>query len=218
MSLQRIDPSVPFDVASLNEPMAVAKRAVNRARATASDKVVVFGAGPIGLGVTILVQAPGRRARPRRRSAGGPAEEGARGRRRRRCRLLGRGRHAAPHRPARHGHQRPGGTARRHRHAAGAPQILNITQASAKWGARLVIVAVHKKPVDIAGILRSELTIIGSMGYPDELFEVTPVLAANWERFSKIISGRVPFSDVPSAYDLAITPGAADKVVVTFDD
>ena len=60
--------------------------------------------------------------------------------------------------------------------------------------------------MDIAGILRSELTIIGSMGYPDELFEVTPVLAANWERFSKIISGRVPFSDVPSAYDLAITP------------
>ena len=58
-SLQRIDPSVPFDVASLNEPMAVAKRAVNRARATASDKVVVFGAGPIGLGVTIWFKLQG---------------------------------------------------------------------------------------------------------------------------------------------------------------
>jgi threonine dehydrogenase-like Zn-dependent dehydrogenase len=72
--------------------------------------------------------------------------------------------------------------------------------------------------VDISGILRSELTIIASMGYPDEIFEVTPMLAANWERFAKIISHRVPFSDAPRAYDLAITPGAADKVVVTFDN
>lgn len=92
--------------------------------------------------------------------------------------------------------------------AAGAPQVLQITQASAKWCARLVIVAIHKKPVDISGILRSELTIIGSMGYPEELFKVTPVLAANWERFSKIISHRVPFSDVPQCLRPGGHPGS----------
>lgn len=97
------------------------------------------------------------------------------------------------------------------------PQILDITQAAAKWGAKLVIVAVHKQPVDISGILRSELNIIGSMGYPTELFEVTPDLAVHWKRFAKIISHRVPFSDVQRAFDLAGTPGAADKVVVTFN-
>jgi (R,R)-butanediol dehydrogenase / meso-butanediol dehydrogenase / diacetyl reductase len=167
-----------------------------------------------------LARAPGRPAGHRRRPPDRPTEGGAGGRRRRRHRLLGRGRHAAPHRAARHGRQRPGGTrvGTDVYLAAGAPQVLEITQASAKWGARLVIVAVHKKPVDISGILRSELTIIGSVGYPDELFQATPALAANRERLSTVISHRVPFSDVPSAYDLAITPGAADRVVVTFDD
>ena len=42
---------VPFDVAALNEPMAVARQAVNRSQARPADKGLVFGAGPIGLGV-----------------------------------------------------------------------------------------------------------------------------------------------------------------------
>ena len=38
-----------------------------------------------------------------------------------------------------------------------------------------------------------------------------------WERFSLIISHRVPFADVQEALATASTPGAAEKVVVTFD-
>jgi len=37
-------------------------------------------------------------------------------------------------------------------------------------------------------------------------------------RFSRLISHRVPFSDAGRAFQLALTPGAAEKVVVTFDD
>uniref|UniRef100_A0AAU1ZX30 Alcohol dehydrogenase catalytic domain-containing protein n=1 Tax=Streptomyces sp. NBC_00093 TaxID=2975649 RepID=A0AAU1ZX30_9ACTN len=40
----------PFDVAALNEPMAVARHAVNRSEACPSDKVVVFGADPSAWG------------------------------------------------------------------------------------------------------------------------------------------------------------------------
>lgn len=201
--------------------MAVAKRAVNRARATASDKVVVFGAGPIGLVATIWLELQGvqhvivvdlRQNRLKKAlevGADAVVDSSVEDVTQRLTELHGTTTNAL-------GTRRAGTDV--YLDAAGAPQVLQITQASAKWGARLVIVAVHKKPVDISGILRSELTIIGSMGYPDELFEVTPVLAADWERSSKIISHRVPFSDVPSAYDLAITPGAADKVVVTCDD
>ncbi len=52
-SLEVVPEHIPFEVAALNEPMAVARHGVNRCQPRASDKVVVFGAGPIGLGATI---------------------------------------------------------------------------------------------------------------------------------------------------------------------
>lgn len=60
--------------------------------------------------------------------------------------------------------------------AAGVAAVINTTVESAKWGAKLVMVAVQKKSdaVDLGGMLRSELTLIASQGYPTEIFEVTP--------------------------------------------
>jgi (R,R)-butanediol dehydrogenase / meso-butanediol dehydrogenase / diacetyl reductase len=52
---------LPFEVAALNEPMAVARHCVNRSGARAADKVVVFGAGPIGLGAVIWLKLRGVR-------------------------------------------------------------------------------------------------------------------------------------------------------------
>ncbi|MDX3758132.1 hypothetical protein PV684_22390 [Streptomyces sp. AK02-04a] len=104
--------------------------------------------------------------------------------------------------------------------AAGVAAVINTTVESAKWGAKLVMVAVQKKSdaVDLGGMLRSELTLIASQGYPTEIFEVTPELVEHHERFAKLISHRVPFGDAEHAFALALTPGAAEKVVVTFDD
>jgi (R,R)-butanediol dehydrogenase/meso-butanediol dehydrogenase/diacetyl reductase len=42
--------TLPFEIAAINEPMAVARHCVHRSGARAADKVIVFGAGPIGLG------------------------------------------------------------------------------------------------------------------------------------------------------------------------
>src|SRR4029079_14629261 len=41
---------VPFDIAAINEPMAVSWHAANRTGVKPGDSVVIFGAGPIGLG------------------------------------------------------------------------------------------------------------------------------------------------------------------------
>jgi threonine dehydrogenase-like Zn-dependent dehydrogenase len=54
-----IPKEIPFEVAALNEPMAVARHAVNRSGATAGEKAVVFGAGPIGLGALLSLKAKG---------------------------------------------------------------------------------------------------------------------------------------------------------------
>ncbi|MFE5027505.1 hypothetical protein ACFRAO_30295 [Streptomyces sp. NPDC056656] len=103
--------------------------------------------------------------------------------------------------------------------AAGAAAVFNTVVASAKCKAKLVMVAVQKKSdaIDLGGMLRSELTLIASQGYPTEIFEVTGELAEHQDRFARLISNRVPFTDVERAYELALTPGAAEKVVVTFD-
>lgn len=54
------------------------------------------------------------------------------------------------------------------------------------------------------------------MGYADEIFDVIKDLVANWEKSAVIVSHTIPFEDVGEALELAGTPGAADKVVVTF--
>jgi threonine dehydrogenase-like Zn-dependent dehydrogenase len=71
-------------------------------------------------------------------------------------------------------------------------------------------------PVEFVNVMSNEITIVGSMGYPDEIFEVTKDIVANWEKYALIVSHTVPFDRVDEALELASTPGATDKVVVTF--
>jgi threonine dehydrogenase-like Zn-dependent dehydrogenase len=103
--------------------------------------------------------------------------------------------------------------------AAGAPVVIETALAAAKSGARLGVVAVHKQPVsvDFLNLMSNEITIVGSMGYPNEIFEVTKDLIADWEKYAVIVSHTIPFDDVVEALKTASTPGAADKVVVTFN-
>ena len=103
--------------------------------------------------------------------------------------------------------------------AAGAAAVVNTALRAAKWGARIVTVAAHQKPepIDLGAMLRSEMTIIASQGYPTEIFEVTPQNAEHEQRFSALISHPVPFSDAGRAFQLALTPGAGQKVIVTFN-
>ncbi|WP_220214348.1 zinc-dependent alcohol dehydrogenase [Streptomyces shenzhenensis] len=220
-SLAVFPDTVPFEVASLNEPMAVSRHAVNRSQAGPDDKVVVFGAGPIGLGAAIWLKLRGVRhvvvadvipARLEKALAVGAdavidsAEEDVTARL---TELHGQSANAL-------GQPRPGTDV--FIDAAGAPAVFDTVVANARWHARLVMVAVQKKgEIDLGGMLRSELTLIASQGYPTEIFEVTPELVEHHERFAKLISHRVPFTDVHRAFELALTPGAAEKVVVTFD-
>lgn len=215
--------TVPFDVASLNEPMAVARHAVNRSEAGPGDKVVVFGAGPIGLGAAIWLKLRGvehvvvvdviasRLEKALAVGADAVVDSSREDVAARLTELHGPSANAL-------GQPRPGTDV--FIDAAGAAAVFNTVVNSAKWGAKLVMVAVHKKgsEIDLGGMLRSELTLIASQGYPTEIFEVTPELVEHRERFAELISHRVPFAEADSAFELALTPGAAEKVVVTLDD
>jgi 2-desacetyl-2-hydroxyethyl bacteriochlorophyllide A dehydrogenase len=219
-NLAVIPDEVPLDVAALNEPMAVARHAVNRTGAKPGDSVVVFGAGPIGLGATIGYKLSGAQSvvvadvvpsRLEKALAVGAdavinsAEEDVVDQL---TKLHGTAATAIP---------RPGTDI--YLDAAGVPVVIDTALSAAKQGATLGVVALHKKPVsvDFGAILDTEVNIVTSMGYPTEIFQVTKEIAQNWERFSLIISHRLPFADVENALTTASTPGAAEKVVVTFD-
>lgn len=220
-SAEVVPDHIPFEVAALNEPMAVARHGVNRCAPKPSDKVVIFGAGPIGLGATIGFKSAGVGhvvvadlipARLEKALAVGAdavinsAEEDVA---KRLIELHGAGESMFPGKA---------GTDIYY-DAAGAPAVINAALGAAKTGARLCVVAVHKEPVpvDFLNIMSNEITIVGSIGYPDEIFEVTSDIVANWEKYAVIVSHTIPFTDVDEALRMASTPGAADKVVVTFN-
>jgi L-iditol 2-dehydrogenase len=219
-SLEVVPDHIPFEVAALNEPMAVARHGVNRCQPKPSDKVLVFGAGPIGLGATIALKSvgvdhvivadliPARLDKALKAGADAVINSADEDVTKRLMELHGEGEALFPGRA---------GTDI-YLDAAGAPAVIDTALAAAKRGARLGVVAVHKQPVpvDFVNLMSNEITVVGSMGYPDEIFEVTKDLIANWERYAVIVSHTIPFDNVDEALRTASTPGAADKVVVTF--
>lgn len=221
ISLEVVPSHVPFPVAALNEPMAVARHAVNRAAPTPSDKVVIFGAGPIGLGATIGFKSAGvqhvvvvdliasRLAKALSVGADAVINSAEENVGQRLVELHGHGESMFPGKAA----------TDTYLDAAGAPGVITTALATAQRGAKLVVVAVHKEPVavDLLSVMSNEVTIVGSMGYPDEIFEVTKDIVANWQKYAVIVSHTFAFDDVQEALRTAATPGAADKVVVTFD-
>lgn len=222
VSLQVIPDHIPWEVAALNEPMAVARHAVNRCQPKPRDKVVVFGAGPIGLGAVLGFKAvgaehivvadliPARLDKALQIGADAVINSADEDVLDKLIELHGEGEAMFPGKA---------GTDI-YIDAAGAPAVLNTALAAAKRGATVGVVAVHKEPVPVefVNVMSNEITILGSMGYPDEIFTVTDDLVANWEKYQLIVSHTIAFDDVDEALRLASTPGAADKVVVTFAD
>jgi 2-desacetyl-2-hydroxyethyl bacteriochlorophyllide A dehydrogenase len=221
VSLEVVPDHIPFPVAALNEPMAVARHAVNRCKPSCSDKVMIFGAGPIGLGAVLAFKSIGvesvvvadviasRLDKALEVGADAVINSAHQNITQRLIEIHGEGQAMFP------------GKADTdiYLDAAGAPAVIDATIAAAKKGATLGVVALHKKPVpvDLVTLMSNEISIVGSIGYPDEIFEVTRDLIANWEKYALLISHTIPFADVDEAFTKAVTPGAADKIIVTND-
>lgn len=221
--LRTIPREIPWTVAALNEPMAVAHHAVNRSGAKAGDRAVVFGAGPIGLGALISLKArgvahavvvdilPGRLEKALAIGADAVVDSTSEDVVARLIELHGEARDAM-------GRELKAGTDV-YIDAAGVPSVIETALAAAKHRAVITIPAVHKAPVpiDFGTILMTEVDIRMAMGYPTEIFEVTDSIIANPDKYAKIVSHTLPFEQALEALTLAKTSGAADKVVVTFE-
>jgi 2-desacetyl-2-hydroxyethyl bacteriochlorophyllide A dehydrogenase len=218
-SLLPVPNDLPFEVAALSEPLAVALHGVNRAEAKPGDKVVVFGCGPIGLSMVLWLADRGVRdvvaldladERLDRAKALGaravinPAKENV------------RERLQALHGTGRVLNREAVGTDA-FIDAAGAPNILSDVVRMAKFQSRMVVTAAYMKPVelDLGAMLTTEMTLTTAVGYPTEMPDVVAALPRLRDKARSLISHRYPFEKVIEALGVAGTPASA-KVMIDF--
>jgi (R,R)-butanediol dehydrogenase/meso-butanediol dehydrogenase/diacetyl reductase len=216
-NLLAIPESISYEVAALAEPLAVALHGVNRAEAKAGDKVVVFGCGPIGLGmvmwlldrgvtdVVALDLAEERLERARAlgaQAALNPMEVDLTAELKR---LHGTGKVFS--------RETVGTDA--FIDAAGAPNILSDVIGMAKYQSRLVVTAAYMKPVEIplGTMLTTEMTITTAVGYPTEMNDVVAAMPRLQSKLEPMISHRFGLDQVIEAIDAARSPASA-KVMV----
>lgn len=220
-NLLPIPDDLPFEIAAMTEPLAVAMHGVNRAQVKAGDKVAVFGCGPIGLGmilwlvdrgvtdVVALDLAPERLQRALAlgaRAAVNPRTENVR---ERLIELHGKGRVL----------NREAAGTDAYIDAAGAPNLLGDIVGMAKFQSRLVITAAYMKPVEInlGTMLTTEMTITTAVGYPTEMPDVIAALPRLRDQVASMISHRLPLGRVLEGLKIAATPQSA-KVMIHCDE
>lgn len=220
-SLLPIPEGIPYDVAAMTEPLAVAMHGVNRAEAKPGDKVVVFGCGPIGLGMVLWLVDRGVRDVV----ALDLAQE-------RLDRALALGASAAFN-PLQidlkeklgelHGTTtcfgREAVQTDAFIDAAGAPNILSDVIEIAKFHARMVVTAAYMKPIEfpVGRMLTSEMTITTAVGYPTEMPDVIAAMPRLKDKIASMISHHLPFDRVVEGLDIAATPQSA-KVMIEFEE
>jgi threonine dehydrogenase-like Zn-dependent dehydrogenase len=218
-NLLPIPEGISYEVAAMCEPLAVAMHGVNRAEAKAGDKLVVFGCGPIGLGMVLwavdrgcdviavdLAESRLERARALGARTINPLQE-----------------NLVAQVKAMHGTMTYFGRERAltdaYIDAAGAPSILADVVSMAKQHARHVITAAYLKPIELpAGpMLTSEMTITTAVGYPTEFPDVVAAMPRLKDKIEAMISHTIPFEEVLEGLKIAASPESA-KVMVRFED
>jgi (R,R)-butanediol dehydrogenase/meso-butanediol dehydrogenase/diacetyl reductase len=219
-SLLPIPDDLPYEIAALTEPLSVALHGVNRAQVKPGDKVVVFGCGPIGLGMVLwLVErgiddvvaldlSPERLARAKALGARAVLDPTQ-------VDLPAKLREL--HGTARVFSREAVGTDA-FVDAAGAPNILSDVVRMAKLHARLVVTAAYTQPVplDLGAMLTTEMTITTAVGYPTEMPEVLAALPRLAGKAAPMITHRFAFDNVIDALAVASSPVSA-KVMIDFE-
>jgi len=221
VNLLPVPAHLPSELAAMVEPLSVGLHGVNRARVGPGSKVVVYGAGMIGLAVVMALRHRGvddiavvdlndeRLSLARRFGARTTVNPGRDD--------LATALAEAHGTSLRYGWTLVGTDA--YIDTAGAAALLDRTVSICKAGARLVVVALHKKPymLDLLGLMAREIELMGSCAYsPDEFAEVLEMLARGAVDPSPLITHRFDFEQVLEAFAQAKAGTGAVKVMVGF--
>jgi len=215
-SLFAVPEALTDDVAALAEPLGVGMNAVDQSEAEVGEKVVVFGAGPIGLAAIAVLADRGIDdviavdLSPRRLAIA--SQLGARatidatdGDPWQRIRAL-------------HGEASlmgaPMAGSDVYIEASGAGPVIPQIIAQAKARARLSVVALHGDaiPVSFLLVMLKQLTIRGAMEYPDDYNDAINLLTRR--DLSPMISHRFPLDRFGEALAVAQDSRAGGKVMI----
>lgn len=206
-----------LEQAALVEPLSVALHGCHQGRTQKGDRAVVLGAGPIGLcllaclkylGLESVIAVDNSRYRLEAAQALGAIpfypDDG----------------NLADFLRDRHGAADLMGMSvpatDLYFEATGAGPVMEQVVNTARAGARVVVLGLHKHPfqLDLANLLLRELEIIGSMAYPSEFPEVIDMLASGRVDTGPLVSHRLPLSRFTEALGQARDANSATKVLV----
>lgn len=193
--LHAVPDGLDLTVAALAEPLAVAVHATRRASMGVGDRVVVLGAGPIGLLLALTSRLAGaaivlvaERSESRRAFAASlgfdilDAED-----------------------PISDLHRRTAGwLADVAFDAAAAPAVAAVLPRLVRPAGRISLVGTYSRPVelDLQAVLFKELTLIGNRVYrPADIDSALAMLAADPELFRPLITEVVPLDRAPAVFD-----------------
>lgn len=217
--LFRVPDELPLDVAALAEPLAVGMHAVDQAEVGPSDRVAVFGCGPIGLAaVATLVDrqvssvvavdlSPARLDLARELGASAalnPATDDV-------WTTLADLHGTTPFLFG------PTPSTEVFIEASGAGPVITEILDHARPGGRMTVVALHHQPIPTSFLmlLMKQFTIRGSMEYPPRFEDAIDLLVRR--DLSGLITHRFPLDRFSDALDLLAGSKDCGKVMVTMD-
>ncbi len=208
---------VPQEYGALVEPLAVAQHAANRVAANAADKVVIYGAGPIGLSLLavlacrgvqdiVVVDLSDNRLEQARRMGAVALRADEPGLSERLVELHG----SEPF----FGMPMPASTI--YFEATGVRAVFEGIVGLAGPRSRVCLVGVHKEPasVDLVMLLAKEVALVPAMGYEHEFDEVLAMLESGALDPTVLVTHRFPLSSIEEAFATAKDTSRAIKVMV----
>jgi 2-desacetyl-2-hydroxyethyl bacteriochlorophyllide A dehydrogenase len=211
--------SMSFDEGALVEPFAVAMHGVNQSGVQQGQSILVAGAGPIGLCVVAVLRYRGVEnilvADPSSQRLDLAAQLGAKTL----CNVADQSLEDCLR--TAHGESdvmgMPVPATDVYIEATGVGAVLEQLMNISRVGAKVVVVGVHKKPIELhpVNLLIRELHLIGSMAYPTEFPDVIEMLSSGKVDVSPLISHHFELEDFMTALELARDPQRAAKVMIT---
>jgi 2-desacetyl-2-hydroxyethyl bacteriochlorophyllide A dehydrogenase len=216
-----LPPAISDETGALIEPFAVGLHAVNRSRARAGEKVVIYGAGPIGLCVLVSLKArgveqvlvvdPSEKRRSIALAMGASAAHDPR-------------KGSAPAFVAEHfgGEQlpflaEPLALADVAFDCAGVAAAIDDAVHSLARRGRLVLVA-DPHGAALAAlrlVMLRELELLGALAYDDEFHEAIELLASGKADLSSLVTHRFPLTELGRAFETQMDAENAVKVLVS---
>lgn len=216
-SVHKLPANVPLAYGALVEPLSVAQHGANRVDAAAGDKAVIFGAGPIGLSLLLVLAYRGledivvvdlsekrldtARALGAHTLRGDDAELA--------------GKLIELHGSASFfGMPMPGSTV--FFEATGVKTVFEGIIDRAGPGSRVCLTGLHKQAatVDLMMLLAKEVSVIPAMGYQQEFGEVIDMLASGKVDPTVMVTHHFPLSDIQAAFATARDSHNAIKVMI----